>query len=1175
MSDFRLPAGVFTAALFLFTASLFAQSSDKSKHALLWEITGKTLTAPSYLFGTMHVQDERAFELTDSTVYALDAVNAFAMEVHPDSILREIATETLTGKDEKNTLKEDLSPEAYEKLQVAFYEKTGMQLDSFEQESAQSIGAKFREFTEPAYTKKRETILDMYLYHSALRKNKALYGLEEMPDYDNVADKFFAMFEKKEEINFKYDKKQKERFYERMIELYRAGDLEEIMDFSENSEEDEDYREAMLDTRNVKMTDNILRLAEKEKSIFAAVGTAHLPGEEGIINLLRRRGYTLRRVQPTFTGAAEKLEKINETPLPWRTFTVGKSEISLPTTPVLFMQEKFPDDENIDEMKVYAAVNYAKDGELFLLSAIEANFPVENVPLDKLKNFIEMNNSDEGFKVVGKIKEVANRNGLKGIRAEVKGKKGIRQQRQVFAAGNTFYLQFYIKDKKADKSAQVDSFFDSFYLPDYVKLAATDYFGVTHTDTEGAYRVSFPKEPKSKIIQADKQTQEGETVQITSLQDYTLGGGQTFIAEHSSQPVGRTVENDREIIETHFSKIRNAYNITKPIEFTTVGGYPAGRLNDTLDNGSIYSQVIQRGTRTYFLLAAVDPGQNLEVEPFFDSFTLLPFEFSEKEIYNPVGEIYEVAVPENREESMVLSTEDDGTYGTHTLMAYDSLNGITYSVTRYEYGRYFESDTDDKLNEFFNNSLTEGGYRKLRAEEKDGRVYTYWDLSTAESVCHNLACTFFAGNSVYELNVLLPSKNEIGQADAFFRSFTLTENPPLDYLAKSKAELLLSDLISADENRYAGAVTAVNDYSFTPDALPFIYDYLENKKFRRDTVEELLLREFLYNRDARTVDFLRDYFTKTESTDAQGYVLSGLAATRSEAGLDAFFALSKNWQKDEEEVLFNYKNHFAPFDSLEIFNARIDDLIELYPNPQFSYKVAAAFMTQVNAENEALILPHRDLFFAEAKRIAAENELFTDPEASKSFDDYYLFDALNLVLADIEPTPEIEEYFKSFHKLGDAYLTLAAIRYYANQQIPFNQDMAETLQNSPYDVLYLYRYAFDAFGSTEVLPEGYGSTENVVKAVAYKYLSDEYGNLAAYEVIKKEKYNYAGEDLILHIFTFELQDYDGKYMGVVSQPATGKPNPYPTLYDYSNENWENGKTQELMRGLKESWEAED
>ena len=60
----------------------------KKYPSLLWEIKGNGLKKPSYLFGTMHLQYNRAFNFNDSVLTKLIQCDAFAMEIHPDSVTR-------------------------------------------------------------------------------------------------------------------------------------------------------------------------------------------------------------------------------------------------------------------------------------------------------------------------------------------------------------------------------------------------------------------------------------------------------------------------------------------------------------------------------------------------------------------------------------------------------------------------------------------------------------------------------------------------------------------------------------------------------------------------------------------------------------------------------------------------------------------------------------------------------------------------------------------------------------------------------------------------------------------------------------------------------------------------------------------------------------------------------
>src|SRR5688500_6581117 len=78
--------------LFIFCLLIctFFSSAQNKKQAplkypsLLWEISGKGLKKPSYLFGTMHVSSKLAFHLSDSFYLAIKNADVVALETNPE-----------------------------------------------------------------------------------------------------------------------------------------------------------------------------------------------------------------------------------------------------------------------------------------------------------------------------------------------------------------------------------------------------------------------------------------------------------------------------------------------------------------------------------------------------------------------------------------------------------------------------------------------------------------------------------------------------------------------------------------------------------------------------------------------------------------------------------------------------------------------------------------------------------------------------------------------------------------------------------------------------------------------------------------------------------------------------------------------------------------------------------
>ena len=54
--------------------------------SLLWKVSGKKMKAPSYLYGTIHIQDARVASFDTTVLNALNRCEAFAMEVLLDEI---------------------------------------------------------------------------------------------------------------------------------------------------------------------------------------------------------------------------------------------------------------------------------------------------------------------------------------------------------------------------------------------------------------------------------------------------------------------------------------------------------------------------------------------------------------------------------------------------------------------------------------------------------------------------------------------------------------------------------------------------------------------------------------------------------------------------------------------------------------------------------------------------------------------------------------------------------------------------------------------------------------------------------------------------------------------------------------------------------------------------------
>ncbi|RKS96786.1 TraB/GumN family protein [Chryseobacterium defluvii] len=273
------------AVLLSFTA-VITKAQDKS---ILWEISGNGLSQPSYLLGTIHVMCKKDFEMKPKVLKALEKSESLVMEINYTDPGEMTALQKMLQADKK--ISEQLtSTEANELDEILKEYHTNLQnVDNY---SSQALYALISTKAIPC----PQTEVKMYeleLLQKALKEKKSIKGLESVNDQLNSINKAYHL---KDIIAQLKMGKEYEILMQKTINAFKNEDLKTLdMLLKDKRFMNEKQEEAMLSNRNKNWVEKMPEMMKKERSFFA-VGSGHLWGDNGLISLLKSKGYTVKPI---------------------------------------------------------------------------------------------------------------------------------------------------------------------------------------------------------------------------------------------------------------------------------------------------------------------------------------------------------------------------------------------------------------------------------------------------------------------------------------------------------------------------------------------------------------------------------------------------------------------------------------------------------------------------------------------------------------------------------------------------------------------------------------------------------------------------------------------------------------------------------------------------------------
>ena len=277
--------------------SMATFGQNKDENTLLWKITGPGMDKPSYLFGTIHVicKDDavvspmlrKAIKESDEIYFEVDMDNMFEM-------LMAVRKMKMRGD---TTLKDLLTEKDYEKVRSFFSGKRSILPFSVLETYKPILAASTLESSSMGC---ESTAMEQVIMMEANFYDKEIKGLESLSYQASILDSIPYKLQAEQLVEYidrinSGDTSHNE--LDEMFKAYKDQDLNKLETLLMSTDAGiSAFADIMLYNRNRNWVVKLKNILKKKRMVIA-VGAGHLPGENGVINLLRNAGYKLTPVE--------------------------------------------------------------------------------------------------------------------------------------------------------------------------------------------------------------------------------------------------------------------------------------------------------------------------------------------------------------------------------------------------------------------------------------------------------------------------------------------------------------------------------------------------------------------------------------------------------------------------------------------------------------------------------------------------------------------------------------------------------------------------------------------------------------------------------------------------------------------------------------------------------------
>jgi uncharacterized protein YbaP (TraB family) len=288
--------------LIIATCSVNAQTGVGKSGSLLWKISGKGLSEPSYLLGTFHLKSGEYLDSIPGAKSALQSCKQVVSEVNMlDMAGLQMQMQQAMMMTPDTTYQMLYSDEDYRFVSEKIASLAGAGLEQFGKFKPTAIQMTIIVFAYMKYFPGINPMntLDIHIQSEAQKEQKPVVALEtadyqihlllDVTSLQRQADDLLCSLKNMDQLM---------ALIPEQIEYYDHGDLDKLDQQYKDTEicpSDPSESVALIKDRNdawIKKLPEIM----KENASFIAVGALHLTGDEGLLNLLEKLGYKVEAV---------------------------------------------------------------------------------------------------------------------------------------------------------------------------------------------------------------------------------------------------------------------------------------------------------------------------------------------------------------------------------------------------------------------------------------------------------------------------------------------------------------------------------------------------------------------------------------------------------------------------------------------------------------------------------------------------------------------------------------------------------------------------------------------------------------------------------------------------------------------------------------------------------------